>query len=430
MKRLCVVGISHRTAPVALREQLAVPDAVVGDRLRAARALDGVTEALLLNTCNRVELYAVVENTELEPLVGWLADGPGDGKLARELRQSVYRHEDGAALRHLFRVASSLDSLIVGEPQILGQVKQAYQQAVDLGTAGPLLSRALSRAFAVAKRVRTETEIARHSASVASAAVELARQIFGSLDGRQVLVVGAGKMGDLSARHLRSAGVATLTVVNRSLPRAEALAERLGGTAAPWSELDALLGRVDIVLCSTGATEPVITAPQVKKVMRSRRGRWLFFIDIAVPRDVDPHVGQLENVYLYDVDALAQVVQANRADRAREATTAEELVQNELERYVAAERAQGVVPLIKALRAHFLQVADEETARLLGKLGALGEKEKQTVAQLGPAIVNKLLHSPLTALKSDSESTQLGDAVRALFALAPDDHEPDSGDQS
>ncbi len=425
MRRLCVVGISHRTAPVALREQLAVPDAIVVERLLAARALDGVQEALLLNTCNRVELYAVVDNDELSPLVGWLANAPAGGQLAAQLRQSIYRHESNAALHHLFRVASSLDSLVVGEPQILGQVKQAFQQAVDTGTAGPLLSRALSRAFAVAKRVRSETEIARHSASVASAAVDLARHIFGGLEGREVLIVGAGKMGDLSARHLRSAGVARLTVVNRSIDRARALAERIEGQAAEWSQLDALLGKADIVLCSTGAPEPVITAEQVQRVMRARRGRWLFFIDIAVPRDVDPKVGALENVYLYDVDALAKVVQGNRADRAREASTAEALVQVELERYVAAERVDEVVPLIKALRAHFLRVAEEETARVVGRLGALGERERQAVAQLGPAIVNKLLHAPLVALKSEvaadsPDGAMLGDAVRALFSLGVD----------
>jgi glutamyl-tRNA reductase len=269
--------------------------------------------------------------------------------------------------------------------------------------------------------VRTETDIARNSASMASAAVELAEQIFGELKGRQVLVVGAGKMGDLSARHLKAAGIGELLVVNRTRARADALAERLGGRPASWEELDALLGKVDIVLCSTGAPEPIIGRARVEKVMKARKGRWLFFIDIAVPRDVEAAVGDLENVYLYDVDALEEVVARNRAERAKEAGQAEALVVEEVRRFAAVERTQSVVPVIKALRGRFLEIARAEAERNLGKLGALDDKQRAQVMQLAESIANKLLHPPTTALKRDGDGERLAQAVCELFGLTPEE---------
>jgi glutamyl-tRNA reductase len=421
MARLCVVGLSHRTAPIEVREKVAFADDAVAAALRQAVALPGVGEAMILSTCNRVELYAGVDEPDVaDGLRQFLVEGRA---LPAALRAHLYAHDGEPALIHLFRVAASLDSMVVGEPQILGQVKQAWALADGAGTLGPLLGRVLPSAFAAAKRVRSETGIARSAASVASAAVELAAQIFGALDGRQVLVVGAGKMGDLAARHLRAAGVAELKVVNRSLERAEALAARLGGVAAPWSELDPLLARADIVLCSTGAPEPVIDAPRVAHAMRVRRGRWLFFIDIAVPRDVAPEVGRIENVYLYDVDALEEVAGQNRAGRAREAQAAEAMVRQEVERFLAAERTQGVVPTIKALRGRFLEVAHAEAERALARMPTASERDRAQVMQLADAIVNKLLHAPLTALKRGAaadtpDGEALVQAVRVLFELA------------
>jgi len=268
--------------------------------------------------------------------------------------------------------------------------------------------------------VRTETDVARSSASIASAAVDLAAQIFGNLGGRHVLVVGAGKMGDLSARHLKAAGIGELSVVNRTQARAVELAAKLGGKAAPWEELDRLLGRVDIVICSTGATEPILRRDRVEKVMKARKGRWLFFIDIAVPRDVDTDVGKVENVYLYDVDALEKVVTQNRAARASEATEAEALVDEELKRYHEHELALGVVPTIKLLRGRFLEIAQAEVERTLPRLGGLGERDRQTLAAMAEAIVNKLLHTPLTKLKQvakDNPDSELATMVRTLFDL-------------
>ena len=329
-RQLGIVGLSHKTAPIEVRERVAFAEDALAEALRRLVDVPGIGEAMIVSSCNRVELYAGVDDAgALEILQRFLID---ERSLPSSLRAHLYAQSGNDALRHLFRVASSLDSMVVGESQILGQVKEAYAAALEAGTLGPILQRAVPRAFALAKRVRTETDVAKSSASIASAAVDLAAQIFGELDGKHVLVVGAGKMGDLSARHLKAAGIGELTVVNRTQPRAVELAEKLGGRAAAWDELDRLLAKVDIVLCSTGATEPILHKERVAKVMRARKGRWLFFIDIAVPRDIDPAVGSVENVYLYDVDALERVVAQNRAQRATEAREAEAMVDAELKR--------------------------------------------------------------------------------------------------
>jgi glutamyl-tRNA reductase len=414
LARLCVVGLSHKTAPIELREKLAFPDGELEEALKRAAATPGVEEVMIVSTCNRVEIYA--SSSGAEAVRRFLVEGR---VVSAAVEPHLYAHEGAAALKHLFRVAASLDSMVVGESQILGQVKEAYALAARAGTVGALLQRAMPRAFQLAKRVRSDTEVASGAASIASVAVDLASQIFGDLNGRSVLVVGAGKMGDLSARHLRASGIGDLHVVNRTLERASELAARLEGTAAPWSELDALLTKVDIVLCSTGASEPVIRAAQIHKVMRARRGRWLFLIDIAVPRDVEPEVGNIENVYLYDVDELDRVVTANRAGRAREAEVAERMVEEEVARFLATERTQGAVPTIKALREKFTQVAQAEAERTLGRLASPSEKDRAQVQQMAESIVNKLLHPLLMALKREAgeEGESLSAAVRALFDL-------------
>jgi len=415
MPRLCVVGLSHKTAPIEVRERAAFPEDDLAPSLKRMTGMPGVGEAMIVSTCNRVEIYAGIDGTEaLQHVRRFLVEGRG---LPAELHAHLYAHDGADAVRHLFRVAASLDSMVVGESQILGQVKDAYATATAAGTIGSVLARALPKAFAAAKRVRTETEVARASASIASTAVSLAAQIFGDLRGREVLVVGAGKMGDLSARHLKAQGIATLHVVNRTLSRAEELALRLEGHAAPWAELDALLKRVDIVICSTGAAEPVIHREQVARVMRARKGRWLFFIDIAVPRDVDPTVGQVENVYLYDVDELEKVVAENRAGREREAGEAGKILDEELQRFQAVEASLGVVPTIKLLRGRFLELAQAEVERSMPRLGDVDRVQLQ---QLAEAIVNKLLHKPLTVLKKEAQEnpdSELAATVRALFDL-------------
>ena len=417
-RHLGIIGVSHKTAPIEVRERMAFPEDAVGAALRRLVTVPGVGEAMIVSTCNRVEVYAGVDGRDgLEAVQRFLID---ERQLPAETRAHLYAHDGEEALRHLFRVAASLDSMVVGESQILGQVKDAYAAALEAGTLGPVLQRVLPRAFQLAKRVRTETDVAKSSASIASAAVDLASQIFGDLEGRHVLVVGAGKMGDLSARHLKAAGIAELCVVNRTLTRAAELAQKLGGRAAPWEELDKQLGRVDIVICSTGAAQPILRRDRIERVMRARRGRWLFLIDIAVPRDIEADVGAVENVYLYDVDALEKVVAQNRAQRASEADEAEAIVEAELKRYQEHELSLGVVPTIKLLRGRFLEVARAEVERTLPRLGGADERDRQAIEAMAEAIVNKLLHGPLTKLKreaADNPDSELASTVRALFDL-------------
>jgi glutamyl-tRNA reductase len=433
VSRLFVIGLSHRTAPVEVREALAQgsTDELLLHQLQQAAALCG--EAMLISTCNRVELYGSLADSKegdrssqqsLEQLSALLV------KPQPAAAQHLYRLEGDEALRHLFRVTCSLDSMIIGEPQILGQVKTAYRTASTAGTLGSVLQAAVPRAFAVAKRVRTETAIGQSAASVASVAVELARQVFGDLRGQSVLLVGAGKMAELCARHLREAGASDFLVANRTLQRATDLAGRLNGSAHPLTELEPLLGRASVVICSTGAAQPLLRAELLAKVMKARRGRWLLLIDIAVPRDIEPQVAKLDNVYLYDIDALSAVVSGNLGERQRAAATAEAIVREELLRLASRDRSADVVPTIRALRERAQTIAQAEVAKVLPRLNGLGERERQLVAGLADAVVNKLLHSPLTALKqgaAESAGPDLADAVRRLWALqVPTPESPDS----
>jgi len=417
VSKLFVIGLSHRTAPLTLRESLAVPDSELRDRLTRAAALCG--EALLLSTCNRVELYGSLrDEAALGELRGLLT------QTQPEAARHLYEKQGEEAVGHLFRVAASLDSLVIGEPQILGQLKQAYRSAQEIGTVGPVLGALLPKAFAVAKRVRSETAIGQNPASVASVAVQLAHQVFGSLHKQPVLLVGAGKMAELVARHLLQAEVSPLWIVNRTLGRAESLAAELGGEAQSFDRLESLLTRAAVVISSTGARDPVIRAELMSRVMKARRGRWLLLVDIAVPRDIESQVGQLENVYLYDLDALQQVVSHGQAERQREAESAHHIVVEELARQGRRARSADVSPVIRALRSQAHELAQAEVARVLPKLSALTDRQKQLVAGLGPSIVNKLLHLPLTALRQQAEQSggaegagELADAIVRLWSL-------------
>ena len=329
--RLLLTGLSHHTAPVELRERLASCDLDPTRLLTNLRELPAVREAFFLSTCNRFEFLLGLDPAEAEANLADLDQG-----LARlsqvspaEMGDCFYRHIEQDAVRHLFRVASSLDSMVVGEPQILGQLKAAYVQASRAGVLGPILNRLMHRGFFVAKRVRTETGVADSAVSIAFAAVELARKIFGLLEGRHALLIGAGEMAELAAEHLLANGASSLTVANRTLANAVKAAQKFDGQAVSLEELDQALLQADIVISSTGATEPVITAKMVKAAMKPRRHRPLFLIDIAVPRDIEEKVGRLENVYLYDIDDLDQVVARNRAKRENEAVRAERIVAEE-----------------------------------------------------------------------------------------------------
>jgi glutamyl-tRNA reductase len=417
---LFVAGLSHKNAPVALREQLAVEEDKLREVLLDLQAADVLREVVVLSTCNRVEIYGV-------------AEAPGEARAAAfrhlcrhrgvelaAVEALLYTHVEADAVHHAFRVAASLDSMMVGEPQILGQVKDAFALAQACQTVGPQLHPLFSQAFSVAKRVRTETEIARHAVSVSFAAVELAKKIFDGLSGRAVLLVGAGKMSELAAKHLVEQGAFPVYVTNRTWARAQDLARALAGTAVPWDELATALASVDIVVTSTGAAEPVVTRAMVARALQGRRGRSLFFIDIAVPRDVEPGVDALDGVYRYDIDDLKQVVDANLRERAREAQRAETLVEREVGKFLTRQGDVEVIPTIVSLRGRLEEIRLGEVRKTLARLPDASPETRAAIEALSSAIVNKILHAPITKLR---ESSRAGagrswlDLVHELFGL-------------
>jgi glutamyl-tRNA reductase len=423
--RLICVGVNHRRAPVELRERIAFTVEQVGEALLAMKGLEGVSEAMLLSTCNRVELYAAGDPDTTPYRLGGLLHRFHDLEEG-VLDEHLFRLVGEDAVSHLFRVASSLDAIVIGEPQILGQVKDGFFRAAGQGTTGPVLNKTLHRAFSVAKRVRTETRIASSAVSVSYAGVELGRKIFGDIAGRECLLVGAGDMAELAARHFVERG-ARLIVANRSFARGHRLAEAFGGLARELSELPQLLEEVDIVLCSTSAPGFVITRDMMKMAVKRRRYRPLFLIDIAVPRDIDPRAADFEGVYVYDVDDLQQVVEENIEQRRNEADRAEDIVRDEVLKFARVTREQRAVPTIRALREAMLQVAIAEADKTLVILGdQASEKQKKSVQAMAKAIVNKVLHEPITRLKeqsarADPASADLFAAVQDLFQLELDE---------
>lgn len=404
---LICVGLSHKQVPIAVREQLAVPADQLIERLQRVRALPGVREALLLSTCNRLEIFAEADaRTAADDLVREL------GALASP--HALVRSEEEALL-HLLRVAASLDSMVVGEAQILGQLKDAAAAAQACGAAGPLLAKAIARALSAAKRVRTETGIARGAVSLSSVAVVLARKVLGELDGKSVLLLGAGEMAQLAARELRAAGAKELLVANRSPQRAEELAREVGGVPVSLEELPTLLERVDVALCSTGAQKFVVTRELMQRALHARRFRPLFLIDLSLPRNVEPSVNGLENTYVYDLDDLERVAAQNRDLRESELGRAEEIVREELRAHLAAVHERAAVPVLARLRLHAESIAQTELERTLAPLG-LTEKQEKSVRAMAQAIVNKLLHAPTAKLRSEAGGP-LSEAAAELFAL-------------
>ena len=404
---LCV-GLSHKQVPIAVRERLAVPSDDLPGRLARLRTLSGVREAMLLSTCNRIEVFAVVDaRTAADDVLRDL------GALAAQHAQIRFEEE---ALLHLFRVTASLDSMVVGEAQIQGQVKEAHARAQEAGVCGPALTRALSAALSAAKRVRTETAIARGAVSVSTIAVQMAHKVLGDLSGRAVLLVGAGDMAQLAARELHAGGVSQLLVANRNSAAAEALAREVSGIAVSLLELPALLERADVVLCSTASQQPLVTRDLVARVIKARRYRPLFLIDLALPRNVDPAVNQLENVYVYDMDDLERVAAQNRGLREQEMQRAEAIVREEITVYARAKQERAAVPVLARLRAQAQALADSEVERALSLLGSLDERQRKSVRAMAAAIVNKLLHGPTARLRGE-QGGPLADAVAELFAL-------------
>jgi len=417
---LIVLGLNHKTASIDLRERIAFAEDQLEKALRQLKSLSPLKENMILSTCNRVEIYAAVRDAEkaLLDLKEFLSQFHGLPLKAFE--KNLYARVGEEAVRHIFRVASSLDSMVVGEPQILGQIKSAYETAVQAKTSGLILHRLLHRAFHVAKRVRTETKIGDSAVSVSSVAVELARKIFETLEKRTVLLIGAGEMCELAARHLISAGVEKVWVTNRTYQRAVSLAQEFKGEAIPLGEMNQGLKKVDIVLSATDSPQYLILYDQVAKVIKERRQKPIFFIDIADPRNVEPRVGDIENVYLYNIDDLKKVADENIHDREKEAKTAEAIVREEVTRFVSWYHSLEVTPTIVALRNKFEEIRKKELEKTFSLLPHLSEKEKKSLEALTSAIINKILHAPSTLLKQSDEATMADfylDALRTLFQL-------------
>jgi len=405
---LLCVGLSHKQVPIAVREQLAVSVEELPGRLARLRTLPGVREAMLLSTCNRLEVFAVAEaRTAADDLLRDL------GNLAAE--HAITRFEDDALL-HLFRVTASLDSMVVGEAQIQGQVKEAHARAQEAGACGAALTRVLSAALSAAKRVRTETAIARGAVSISSVAVQMAHKVLGDLSGRAVLLVGAGEMAQLAARELHAGGASQVLVANRSSSAAEALAKEVSGIAVGLQELPALLERADVVLCSTAAQQPIVTRELVGRVLKARRYRPLFLIDLALPRNIDPGANALENVYVYDLDDLERVAAQNRELREQEVQRAEAIVREEITAYARAKQERAAVPVLARLRQQAQALADAEVERTLSLLGPLNDRQQKSIRSMAGAIVNKLLHGPTARLRGE-QGGPLADAAAELFGI-------------
>ncbi len=423
--KLALAGINHRTAPVDVRERLALRTEEIPSALDLLQAR-GAKEALILSTCNRVEVLAAVdESYSPDSLLDSLAEIHWD-LTGEALKAHLYCYEEAQAIRHLFRVASSLDSMIVGEPQILGQLKQAYAQARDHGAVGSLLDAVLTRAFTVAKRIRTETEIGQSAVSVSYAAVELAREIFGSLRKKRVLIIGAGKMSEAAVRDLLRAGAAEVLITNRTHSRAEALAELFGGEVMPYDQLARRLYEVDIVITSSSAPGYVLSREMVQQAIEARRSEPMFFIDIAVPRNVEPDVNRLEHAFLYDIDDLQGLAARNLRMRLDVAEQAEAIVIEEVTRLEAKLREREVTPTIVSLQAQLETIRQEVLDRYRPRMGMLSIEQDELLEAITRGIVNKIAHGPISEMRrqaalqgagEENRDGELVSAVRRMFRL-------------
>jgi glutamyl-tRNA reductase len=415
--KLFLTGLSHKKSPVHLREKLAIAEGTLPRALQDLQRL-GASEAVVLSTCNRVE-FALSSPDDVEPAAiidSFLTHWHGS---ASAFEGHIYRLEARAAIEHLFRVAASLDSMVVGEPQILGQLKAAYAAAKSEGTVGGLLDTVMTRAFSVAKRVRSETGIGQMAVSVSYAAVELARKIFGSLEGQTVMIVGSGKMGELAARHLRRSGASKILVTNRTWERAEELAKVFNGRAIEYTRFLSVLHEADIVIASSGAPHYILNRADMQRVIAQRRNRPMFLIDIAVPRNIDPAVNEIEGVFLYDVDDLEGVVNANIKERGKQAEQAETIVHQEVERMMARLRIEEVTPTIISLQEQLEEIRAAEVARTLRR-GSWTPEQQQQLDAMAKSIINKIAHGPISELRRNAgqpEGIQAIELIRKVFHL-------------
>lgn len=414
-EKIIILGVNHKTAPVEIRERLAFADDA-GAPFRELKKISGCDEFCFVSTCNRVEVIFVSdsgEKTEQEIRNFLFA-----GRMSyEEAGRYAYIFKGEQAISHLFRVGASLDSMIVGEPQILGQLKQAYREAAAQKCTGVILNRLLHKSFSVAKRIRTETEIGSSAVSISYAAVELARKIFGSLEGRKVLLVGAGEMAELAAQHLANQGIAEIIVANRTFARAVKMARSFNGSAVDFAELVQQLAVVDIMISSTGAPDLILFKDDVKQIMRQRRNSPLFLIDIAVPRDLDPKLNELENVYLYGIDDLQNVVEINKSGRDKEAVRAERIVTEETLKFMLWLGSMEVAPTIMALKEKAEAIRRAELEKTLPRLKDLSAKERESIEMMASAIINKLLHNPFLFLKNGASAEEKQKNISLIHKL-------------
>jgi glutamyl-tRNA reductase len=415
-QHLVLIGINHTTAPIEVRERLAIPAGRLADATRTLLHQPGIREGLILSTCNRVEFLTLQEDSTAGPdllrfMEEYFSITPAT------ISPHLYEYREREAVRHLFRVASSLDSMVVGEPQILGQVKESYSVAREVGAVSGSLDSLIQRAFTVAKKIRSETQIGSSSVSIASVAVDLARMIFGSLQGKSVLLVGAGKMSELAARHLIQQGASNILVANRTLERAEKIAAQFNGAVIPFDALYDQAPRADIVITSTGAPQKLFGRSHGQHFLHTRRNRPMFFVDIAVPRDVDPRMNEVEGCFVYDIDDLQQVALANLADRSREAQAAENIVTREVDKYQQRIQSLDAAPAIRSLQEHAEALRQTELRRSAARLAGLTVEQQAAVEALTRSLTNKFLHAPMTALREaarEGDEQALAD-LRSLY---------------
>jgi glutamyl-tRNA reductase len=418
---LLLAGMNHRTAPVEVREHMHIQESRLVQALNDLVRRDGIREGMIVSTCNRVEIATNADGKDdAAPAIRrFLADYHRCDFANYE--SYFYWHRQRDAVRHLFRVASSLDSMVLGEPQILGQMKQAFVTARAAGALNGTLHEVVNQALAVGRRVRRETALGTAAVSVSYAAVELARKIFGSLAGKTIFVIGAGKMSELAAKHLLSSGASAILVTNRTYPRAVQLADSFRGTAIQFDQLFEHIDQADIIISSTGAPHFIITKDRAEKMLATRRNRPIFFVDIAVPRDIDPAVNDLDNAFVYDIDDLQHVIEANIQQRRREAVWAEEIVEQEVQKMMRRLASREVVPTIVALEAKLNRIREAEMERFQGPLSTLTPEQRQAVEALTHGILNKILHAPITELKSgvgSPEQSYLVQVIRKIFGVA------------
>ena len=422
--KVLVAGLNHNTAGIEVREKVAFNGSKLQEGLVELKNLPHVDEVVILSTCNRMELYAGVKDTEKasESIKTFIS---GFHNIARSLLdKAIYVYDDVDAVRHIFRVASSLDSMVIGEPQILGQLKEAFEFALEKKTTGILLNKLMKKAISVAKRVRSETRIAENAVSISFAAVELAKKIFTDLSAKVFMLLGAGEMAELAAKHLMSNGVKEVIVANRRYERACELAKEFSGRPVALDNFLREMVHSDIVICSTGAPNYIVVKEQMQKVMKERKQRQVFIIDISVPRNIDPKINDLDNVYLYNIDDLQGIVDANMFERKKEAEKAERIIEEEIEPFFQWLSSLDSVPTIVALREKMEKIKNDEIEKLLNRFPDLDEKQRKAIEHMASSIVNKLIHPPTIALKKDSEDRDLIVAIiKKLYDIDDEEKE-------